>query len=119
DDVVEEYWLPVLDDKMAGIFRWTKDGEINIYEIIGLSVVDDELHMFLRHFDRKFVAWEEKDKPLCFVVTELSSTDVVFVDKDNPDKGFLRYSLKDDTNLEFISYEQNGEIQFKLEFRKM
>ncbi|MHA1907684.1 MAG: DUF6265 family protein [Candidatus Thorarchaeota archaeon] len=117
-DTIEEFWLPVLEGKMAGIFRWMKEGEIFVYEIIALSMIDDEVHMYLRHFDKEFVAWEEKDKPRCFVATEITDTDVVFVDTENPEKGFLRYSTSKDNTLEFFDYEADGKINFQLEFKK-
>ena len=41
---------------MACVFRWIKNGEIYIYELVSLIEQDSEIHMLLRHFDKKFTA---------------------------------------------------------------
>jgi hypothetical protein len=61
EDVFEEYWLPEINSNKVCVFRWIKKGEVYIYEIVALIERDDETHMLLRHFDKSFTAWEEKD----------------------------------------------------------
>jgi hypothetical protein len=75
--------------------------------------------MFLRHFDKGFTAWEEKDKPRDFVVTELSKDQVVFIDTTNPDGGFLRYNTSKKDTLEFFDHESDGTVNFSLTFKKV
>ena len=119
DDIIEEYWLPEVEGNKACVFRWIKSGEIYVYEIVALKMKNDEIHMLLRHFDKDFVAWEEKNRPRDFVVSELSESDVVFVDSSNPEKGFLRYDAEKENILEFFDYDSDGSIQFNLVFQKI
>jgi len=118
-DIIEEYWLPETQSNMACVFRWIKKGEIYIYELVSLIERDNEIHMLLRHFDKKFTAWEEKDAPRDFVVTELSTKEVVFIDTKNPDGGFLRYDTSKENTLEFFDHEPDGSVNFSLSFYKM
>ncbi|TFG29988.1 hypothetical protein EU528_08885 [Candidatus Thorarchaeota archaeon] len=119
DDIVEEYWLPEMYSNKACVFRWIKKGMIYIYEIVSLVEREGEIHMLLRHFDKAFAAWEEKDNPRDFVVTELSEKEVVFIDTQNPDGGFLRYDASKKDTLEFFDHEPDGTINFILLFNKV
>ena len=118
-DEFEEYWLPESHSNMTCVFRWIKDSEIYIYEIVALVERNDEIHMFLRHFDKEFTAWEAKDKPRDFVVTELSKDQVVFIDSANPESGFLRFTTRKKNTLEFFDHEPDGTVNFSLTFKKV
>ncbi len=119
EDIVEEYWLPAEQNNKACVFRWIKDGNIYIYEIVALVDRDNEIHMLLRHFDMNFHAWEEKESPRDFVVTMLSATEVVFIDTKNPNSGFLRYDVSKPNTLEFFDHEPDGTVNFTLAFSKV
>jgi len=119
DDIFEEYWLPELHSNKACVFRWIKGGEIYIYELVALVERDGEIHMLLRHFDKGFTAWEEKTSPRDFVVTEMTETEVTFIDTGNPDGGFLRYDTSKKDTLEFSDHEVDGSINFSLVFTKV
>jgi hypothetical protein len=118
DDYFEEYWLPEMYSNKACIFRWIKKEEVYIYEIVALVERDGEIHMLLRHFNKGFVAWEEKDTPRDFVVTELSDVGAVFIDTQNPDGGFLRYDTSEENTLAFFDHEPDGTVNFSLLFKK-
>ena len=118
DDIIEEYWLPEIHSNMACVFRWIKNGEIYIYELVSLVEQNDEIHMFLRHFNKDFTAWEEKDAPRDFVVTDLAEDEVVFIDTANPDGGHLRYNTSKKDTLEFFDHEPDGTVNFSLSFTK-
>lgn len=66
-----------------------------------------------------FTALEKKDGPLDFVVTELSETEVVFIDMTKPDDGFLRYNVRKKDMLEFFSYEPEESVHFLLFFKRV
>ena len=119
EDLVEEYWLPEEYSNKACVFRWIKKGEVYIYELVSLVERDGEIHMLLRHFDKAFIAWEEKDSPRDFVVTEISKNEVVFIDTQKPDGGFLRYDTSKKDTLEFFDHEPDGTINFTLLFKKV
>jgi hypothetical protein len=119
DDVFEDYWLPEMYSNKACIFRWFKKNEVYIYEIVALVERAGEIHMLLRHFNNTFTAWEEKDSPRDFVVTEISETEVIFIDSQNPESGFLRYDTSKKDTLEFFDHEPDGAVNFSLAFKKM
>ena len=119
EDIVEEYWLPEMHSNKVCVFRWIKKGEIYIYELVSLVERNEEIHMLLRHFDKAFTAWEEKDSPRDFVVTEISETAVVFIDTQKPDGGFLRYDTSKKDTLEFFDHEPDGTVNFSLMFKKV
>lgn len=119
DDFFEEYWLPEMFSNKACIFRWLKKGVVYIYEIIALVERDGEIHMLLRHFNEAFTAWEEKDSPRDFVVTEISDTEVILINTQNPESGFLKYDASKENTLEFFDHEPDGAINFSLVFKKI
>ena len=119
NDFFEEYWLPEMYSNKTCVFRWFKEDEVYIYEIVALVERDGELHMLLRHFNKAFSAWEEKDRPRDFVVTKLSETEVVFIDTQNPDSGFLRYDVSKENTLEFYDHEPDGTVNFSLVFKRI
>ncbi|MFW9787559.1 MAG: DUF6265 family protein [Candidatus Thorarchaeota archaeon] len=118
-DVFEELWLPDLHSNKACVFRWIKEGEVYFYEIVALVERNGEIHMLLRHFDKAFIAWEEKDSPRDFVVTELSTTHVAFIDTQNPESGFLKYDVSERNTLAFSDHEPDGTVNFSLLFKKV
>jgi hypothetical protein len=119
DDFIEEYWLPEVSFNKACVFRWIKKNEVYIYELVALVERGGEIHMLLRHFDNGFTAWEEKDNPRDFVVTEISETEVVLIDTQKPDAGFLRYNASKKDTLEFFDHEPDGTVNFSLTFSKV
>ncbi len=119
DDIFEEYWLPEARRNKACVFRWLKGQSIYIYEIVALVERNNEIHMLLRHFDRDFVASEDKDNPLDFVVTEMSSTQVALVDTHDPDGGYLQYDASEEGRLRFRAYGADGSVLFELQFEKI
>ncbi|WP_260482475.1 DUF6265 family protein [Sphingomicrobium flavum] len=65
---VEEVWSPPNDNQMVGHFIYKKDGKIVFYELLLLRP-DAEgvgLEMLVKHFDRDFTAWEDKDEWITF-----------------------------------------------------
>ena len=70
----EEVWsAPAADGTMMGSYRhFDSDGSLNFYEFWLL----DSTGLVLKHFDRDFVGWEEKDEFLFFKMEELSEDKV-------------------------------------------
>jgi hypothetical protein len=119
EDTIEEYWLPETNANKLCVFRWIRNGSIYIYEIVALIERDGEIHMLLRHFDKNFIAWEEKEEPRDFVVTDLSGTSVRFVDSRNPKTGFLQYATSEKNILRFSDHEPDGSVSFELIFQRV
>ncbi|MHA2286084.1 MAG: DUF6265 family protein [Candidatus Thorarchaeota archaeon] len=72
-----------------------------------------------QHFDKSFTAWEEKETPLVFLLTELTDNKAVFVSSTTPDGGFLQYELIDSKTLRFSDFESDGSLSFELLFHKL
>ncbi|MFW9909235.1 MAG: DUF6265 family protein [Candidatus Thorarchaeota archaeon] len=116
---VEELWTIETRSNMTGMFRWIRGDEIYIYEIMALVEVADTVQFFLRHFNKEFVASEEKDEPLKFLLTELTERKCVFVLAKSPEKGFISYEITDEDKLRFADFEPDGSLSFELVFEKV
>jgi hypothetical protein len=57
---MEESWAPPVGGQMVGHFRYWRDGEPQLYEIMLMDVVDGGVRMRVRHFNPDFTAWEER-----------------------------------------------------------
>ncbi|MHA1957057.1 MAG: DUF6265 family protein [Candidatus Thorarchaeota archaeon] len=119
DDIFEEHWTPEIKNNKTGMFRWMKGDEIFVYEIMAFVENDGNLQFLLRHFDKSFTAWEEKETPLVFLLTELTDNKAVFVSSTTPDGGFLQYELIDSKTLRFSDFESDGSLSFELLFHKL
>ncbi|MFW9814257.1 MAG: hypothetical protein ACFFF9_17475 [Candidatus Thorarchaeota archaeon] len=51
--------------------------------------------------------------------TELTETEVVFIDKGKTDSGFFRYDTSKESTLEFFDYEPDGSRNFSLLIEKV
>jgi hypothetical protein len=119
DDQIEEHWMPDARNNRTGMFRWIKEGDVFVYEIMALVERNDEVHLLLRHFGKEFECWEEKDKPMVFILTELTDTKAVFILSTKPEGGFLVYERADEKSLIFRDLEPDGSVSFELLFAKL
>ncbi|MHA1958639.1 MAG: DUF6265 family protein [Candidatus Thorarchaeota archaeon] len=119
DSIVEEHWMPEENNNKTGMFRWFREGEIYIYELMALVEKNGTISLYLRHFDKDFAGWEEKDKPREFILTYSSEKGAVFMAPETPDSGFLKYELVDSETLRFADLEPNGDVSFELFFQKI
>jgi pimeloyl-ACP methyl ester carboxylesterase len=74
----QEVWTAPHGDSMQGMWRDVRFGRTAVFE--GLAVVREPQApvLFLRHFRRDFVAWEEKDAPLRLPLVRWSPGEAVF-----------------------------------------
>ncbi len=117
-DIFEEHWTMELQKNMTGMFRWLKGGEIFVYEIMAIVEREEHIHLLLRHFNKDFVGWEEKEKSLIFILAELTGTKALFIKADKPKDGWLMYERVDDKTLKFADLESDGSESFELTFNK-
>ena len=133
---VEEHWSEMKSNSMMGMFRWIQKEEIFIYELMMFSVENSEIHLKIRHFDKNFIGWEEKDNPRDFAVVDLSPTHIVLMNTENPENGWMRYSFEkgemretgetgkmgetgeNKDSLIFQDYDLEGMKKFELTFHK-
>ncbi len=118
DDYIEEHWMPEAFDNMTGMFRWVKNDEIFVYELMAFVERDDTLQLFLRHFDKDFIGWEEKSESMVLTITEHTESKSVFINSVKPDSGYLVYERTDSDTLKFLDLEPDGTVSFELIFKK-
>ena len=59
---VEEIWSEPKHGSMMGMFRFVKDGKLEMMELMTLSEKDGAMSLKVKHFSPDLVAWEEKEK---------------------------------------------------------
>lgn len=118
DDLIEEHWTSAAYGNMTGMFRWMKNGEVYIYELMALIEKKNEMILYLRHFDKDFKGWEEKEIPLVFQLTETNGTKAVFTQKKDPEKGWIVYELLNSDILRFANVNPDGSVAFELIFKR-
>lgn len=108
-DLLEEIWSAPSGDCMVGMFRWMKGDKVWMYELMTIIVDGDEIVFRLKHFDRKMVGWEEKDKSISAKLTKVSERRAVF---GGPDGGRFEYRLdgKDGLTVQVGGGEGSGRV---------
>lgn len=97
DSFVEEIWSEPNGRNCIGMFRWNKaDGNASVFELLTMQEESGTLMLRLRHHSAQGVAWEEKDKPMVFVLAEKTPTMLRFdAFRDAGDVARCRYSQGD------------------------
>src|SRR5688572_27278838 len=57
---MEETWAPPVGGQMVGHFRYWRDGQPQIYEIMLMDVVEGGVRLRVKHFNPDFTGWEER-----------------------------------------------------------
>ena len=115
DSVVEEVWSAPRAGTVMGMFRWSTDTDLRLYEFMAMVDTDDGLKLYLRHFGRDLVAWEDKASPMTF---ELSSSDeqkVVFESHAESETTILTYERQGDAlsiTLDKVEGEKQSQTVF-------
>ena len=118
-DQIEEHWMSEVQNNRTGMFRWIKDGEVFVYEIMTLVERNDEVQLLLRHFGKDFECWEEKENPMIFIATIIRENKAIFMRSTRPESGFLMYERIDEKTLKFSDLEPDGSVSFELHFTKI
>lgn len=85
---IEEIWLPPAAGAMVGMFRWTKEGKVIVYELLALERSAEGPVLVLRHFAPGLKGYEEKDGALLFPLTASGPREATFsaTDPSKPTK---------------------------------
>ncbi|HSE40548.1 MAG TPA: DUF6265 family protein [Acidobacteriota bacterium] len=105
---LEEIWTAPEGDCMMGMFRFVKEGRVQLYEFL---TIENELQgpvLKLKHFNRGLKGWEEKEETIQFPLISATSNEAVFqrVEKEKPAKMIFR--RKDDQTL-VVTLERDQE----------
>lgn len=74
----DEIWMPAIDNSMAGIFRYAKDGKVQFTEYLHIEEQGESLSVKLKHFNRDLSPWEEKDKWAEFKLVKIEGQTAYF-----------------------------------------
>ena len=75
---VEEVWTPPMGDSMLGLFRLVKDGKIVFSEHCVIAEAEGSVVFKVKHFDKDFKAWEEKDQAVTFRLINVTPNEAFF-----------------------------------------
>jgi len=107
---MEERWSAPLGDGLVGTFRWLRNGEVWMYELMAISKDHGRFVFRLKHFTRQFASWEEKDKALTYGLTKIEPNRAVFEDpeRDEP-RRFIFYRPVPQTLIVRLEGFEDGE----------
>lgn len=74
----EELWMPPMADRMYGTFTLVREGEIVFTEAMLLIEEEGSLTLRVKHFDKEFVGWEEKDGFVSFPLVRAGENEAYF-----------------------------------------
>ena len=74
----EEIWSRPMGGSMMGSFKLVYEHEIQFYEIMTISEMDETLIMRLKHFHADLKGWEEKDQTVDFKLVKITPDKVFF-----------------------------------------
>lgn len=76
--VAEEIWAPSRGGAMMGMFRSVTGEKTGFYELMTIQQGKSGWEMRLRHFHADLRAWEEKDEPLVWPVSDMDGSSAAF-----------------------------------------
>lgn len=121
-DGVEETWLPAAGGAMVGVFRWLKDGEVFLYELMTIDGGGGAPVLKIKHFGPDLAGWEEKADAVVFDLVEAGEGHAVFAERGDEGEGTrLVYRREAGGGLTVTFEETRGgepvEIVFRYEAR--
>jgi len=117
NEVLDEQWMDVQHNMMLGMFRWMKNG-ILVTELMQISKLGNEIILQLRHFDKNFSPWEEKEHPLKLVLVHVEPTKAVFRRIDKEKGGWFAYEFVEPQKLRFSDFDEEGILHLELIFNR-
>lgn len=93
-DLSEEVWSAPEGDSLIGMWRYVAKGRTRIYEILTLTQEGENVVLRIRHFDRKLVSREEKDRAVELPLVSKSANEAVFEGPEYNVKGKVRLTYR-------------------------
>jgi Domain of unknown function (DUF6265) len=96
EGIIDEHWSEVGGDSMMGMFRYIKDGKVQMYEFLTIEQTSDGPVLRLRHFNPGLIAWEEKGQVYSFpLISCQPGREAVFERPDQETRITYRSTSKD------------------------
>jgi hypothetical protein len=80
--IADEHWSEPAGDSMMGIYRYVKDGKVQMYEMMAIEQTVNGPVLRLKHFGAGLDAWEDKTQVWNFPLVRFSAGDAVFETTD-------------------------------------
>lgn len=112
----EEVWSAPGGDSMMGMWRLSAGGKAKVFEFLTMVEEEGRVTFRLRHFDRRGVAWEEKDKPLVLPLVDKGAGLAVF--EGDGKNGILRLTYRREGEALVGRLEKAGEAPVDYRFRR-
>ncbi len=99
DEVMEEHWS-FSKNGLLGMFREIKNGRSTFFEIMCIEQEEHEVLLRIRHFGPALkTAWEERDNPMTFILTQFSDSLAIFAGANSQQGERLIYRLNNRNSL--------------------
>ncbi len=112
----EEIWSAPAGDSMMGMWRLSPAGKAKVFELLTLIAEEGKVTFRLRHFDRRGVAWEEKDRPHVLPLVAKGPAFAVFEGEGKG--GILRLTYRREGDALTVRLEKSGEPPADYRFRR-
>jgi hypothetical protein len=89
--VIDEHWSEPAGDSMMGVYRYIKDGKVEMYELLVIEQTAKGPVLRLRHFNPGLVGWEEKGEVWSYPLARFAPGEAVFEGADKR----IRISYRD------------------------
>jgi hypothetical protein len=89
--VIDEHWSEPAGDSMMGVYRYIKDGKVEMYELLVIEQTVKGPVLRLRHFNPGLVGWEEKGEVWSYPLARFAPGEAVFEGADKR----IRISYRD------------------------
>lgn len=116
-DPIEVAWLEPAGGAIVGVFRWIKQGEVYLYELLAIRPDPDGggLVLALKHFGADLRGWEAQDESVIFDLVEAGDGRAVFAQRGRPTR--LTYRLDGPDRLTATLETERGGQPVVMEFR--
>jgi hypothetical protein len=85
ENSIEEVWLPPVGGAMAGLFRWSKGGQVYLYELMTLEEAEGSVVLKIKHFGPGLMGWEDKAASVVFDRVEATADRAAFAKRGGTD----------------------------------
>lgn len=115
EDAIEEVWLPRSGGAMAGIFRWSKGGQVYLYELMTLEETEGSVVLKIKHFGPGLVGWEDEAASVVFDRVEAPPDRAAFEERGGTDGARIVYRRTEDGGMA-VTFEEEGDPTLLFEY---
>jgi hypothetical protein len=89
--IIDEHWSEPAGDSMMGVYRYIKDGKVDMYALLVIEQTAKGPVLRLRHFNPGLVGWEEKTEVWSYPLVRFTPGEAIFEAADKR----IRISYRD------------------------